>query len=592
VAGRDAILHGLPPNDAGGAGGHVVVSGLPPVDLELVATAPDGALARLAIGAREDAGTPVRFLLPRALDVIVRDEAGAAEAGVPVVLRKDRVFMTEERTTGADGRARFEGLSRDVIEAWAPEAGPDGRGLALGTADLGPGDGLVLAVLPVARDLLVRVRIDGKPGLPGRFELRAEGLVPGPLVEDPGAGELRGRVRQARPGTSLPIRLERTGFLAEGSRAEPRDAAGTLVGEIGLRSPGALLVRVLTPSGGGGFSLQLEQPDGTGGWRPAVGPGLPNGPVSGTGALVRMSPLDTGTYRVLDCLSACPSDPVWVQAGASPAEVTLDLRRVGWIGGRVVVPEGATVAGARVIVEGRIPGWTGVPALPEGQPVQPDGTFRVRVARFPVSLRASHPLFRSRGAVSVGEPRKDIELRLDAGPTLRFRTAPPLPDDAAPKVRVLVFRGGLDGPPSSEHTTRFQDGALRCGGFAPGRATLWIDAPDRAPAVVRGVELGEDDTDLGEVALPAGTALQVRLLAGAGGSPPQEAAICLIARTGPVYSRCGRSWKGEPEVTVRALQPGPFLLRASLAVDGQPRLVDREIIVEAGPDPTIVLDPR
>jgi hypothetical protein len=577
--------------DARIEGGQVVAL-FPPGYGSATAVAPDGSLARLWVQDGSDTGQPTSFFRPRTLEVVVRDESGNPQAGVAIHPRQQgNNPVADPLTTDAEGRVRFDGLLGDHLDAWAGDAG---RGNRLGSADLRKGDGRIEGTLLSPRELLVRVRIEGQPGLPGRLGVQADGQPAQIVAEDPEDGELRCSFRPRKSGVAtVPVHLVATGFVTAPANAAPRESDGVFVAEVDLRPGGAWHVRVIAPKDNV-YELTLQKEEPGPGWRHTATPGRVFGrPEPDADGILRLAPLDSGRYRLVENRSGLASDPIDVVAGAPPIERTFDLSQVAWIRGQLIAPEGASPAGGRVVVDGRVP-ERGSLGGARGEPIQKDGRFRLRAGAFPVTLRAWHPVLAPSpegGVVTLASPREDVVLRLGRGPTLSFRPVPAPATQRLGPVRVLVFHGEPTGAPVSEHSVVLDGGVARCGGFAPGRVTLWIDVPDLAPLVKRDVELADGETDLGEVALGRGSSVRIRLETRAGASPPRVH-VFASSTSGPSYSRQTNS-NGDGDVVLRGLGAGRFRLRVNAIMDagGAPPM-EQEVVVDGVNDVLVPLDLR
>jgi hypothetical protein len=266
--------------------------------------------------------------------------------------------------------------------------------------------------------------------------------------------------------------------------------------------------------------------------------------------------------RAIDIYTNRVSEPVEVGADGAPTEVVLDLTDLALVRGTVQVPEGFSPDEARVILtaDGFDPGRD-----QQGRPGRGLGTqarFAVWVpADRPATISVWHPFLvpdPARGKLSVRGAAEGAVLALVTG---RFAvlclTGAGSPAGGA---NVRLYRGAVGGEPVREEHVPVADGAIRFGGYEPGKYTVWIDVPGFAPLIVGEAELGEEQTDLGTVALSPGATLVVRLR-------PQPGRIA--ARTtvevqpldGPIYRRSGRSGEnGEARIT--GLLPGRYRVTA------------------------------
>ena len=359
-------LRGLPANSATVVGDRLV----------LLARAGGVATAELADGRRAHAWfhpnsvQPVRFVPPARLEVRVRDERGrpAPQMGVTVLESNGRQARNHGAVTDAEGRAVFEGLvdeetqvlltpNADFIETLRLWIGS----IRSGPVDLRSGNAHVEMTVPARRHAIVRVRFDGRPGLPPRFSFRVcqwgpgfTGYEPPDAVVDTERGEIRFTATWPKPSTSP--RYLGDGLLA--TLRSPRTApcwvwlreetpGGTLIGDLDCERAGALAVVA-------DRARDLE-------WNPILqtrfggewGNALRRGPLEDESVRGRRTwkDLAPGEYRVHDASSGILSEVVRVRAGA---EVTahLDLRSSGYADVSVVDAKHDRVADARLVAEG------------------------------------------------------------------------------------------------------------------------------------------------------------------------------------------------------------------------------------------------
>jgi hypothetical protein len=175
-----------------------------------------------------------------------------------------------------------------------------------------------------------------------------------------------------------------------------------------------------------------------------------------------------------------------------------------------------------------------------------------------VRLRVEHPTLRTgrAGATEVSEPREGVVLRLERGPVVRIRAQEPLTTRFASRLRVLFFVGEPSATPAFSRTEPLADGGIEVGAPPPGTYTLWIDAPPFAPFVLRGLQIGTDDIDLGQRAFPVGSSVRLHVLVKEGEAAPRLALSAQCSEH-PGHTRSLNSG-GETDVTLHGLGPGRF----------------------------------
>jgi hypothetical protein len=536
-------------------GANLVIPAMPP-GRGAIAMAPDGSLARLWSPPPGSQPRPIWFVQPRSLAVTVRDDDGAPVPGVSLFAWDQGNHPTGAfLVTDVNGVVRFTGLLPARISVLAgADPGTFLGGHRLGTADLTAGDGVLEATLPRERDLPIRVRLDGAPGLPAQYQLWIDQQVARVSSEDAETGELRVPWRPDGAVSLLKLSLRAPGFLPATVEIAQRAAAPRIV-EMDLVTGGALVVRVELPADRwcgprperwdeAEARWQVVWTSQIGGYWPAGGDGL-----------YRVDGLERGRYRVVDGASGQTSETVEVIPGAPPAEVRLDLARAGWVKGRVLAPEGTAMREVRVIQDGAAPVSDGSP-LP-GESVWQDGTFQIRYGGGPrVTLRPWHAVLAPAAVVPIDGPREGVTLQLLEGVRARLRPDPVPKLENYDPMRVLLFHGPPSVAPVSEHNPRLVDGVVEFGGFAPGTYTIWFYTATFAPVVLPDVELREGVTDLGRVALAAGSGIRLRILTREGQDCP---AVFLTARAldGPAYTRRLNNDDAR-ECVVRGLGPGRF----------------------------------
>jgi hypothetical protein len=240
-----------------------------------------------------------------------------------------------------------------------------------------------------------------------------------------------------------------------------------------------------------------------------------------------------GRFRIYDRYSGLVSEPFDTSAGAPRKEVTLDLRTLERIRGRVEVPEGFDVTKAEVKVDG--PGIDSsvaskpmhdyAPAMDWVRDPYQDGTFVVPApSGRRVRVWVKHPALvpaEDGGSVEVEAPRDGVVLRLVEGPTLRVRLldarGASLSGDSLARATLFVHPLAAGAEEFRQRAVRVgEDGVVRASGLETGDYDVWVDAPPLAPRRFERVHVGEGTKDLGDARLDAGATLAVKLTAGKG----------------------------------------------------------------------------
>ena len=197
--------------------GEVVVGGLGWGGYRALARAPDGSLARLEAAPNAERGPPVRFLAPRRLTVVVRDEDGKPVPDPVALLAPDGEAVALPHLPEAEGRTVFDGLYAGDVVVCAL-ARTEWGGAEVARVDLAAGDRTLEAVVGRAFTLVVRFREGGRPRIPASREILL--LTPGPDIrgqphsespeetgEDAARGDVRLRVRPHAPGKPVVLRV-------------------------------------------------------------------------------------------------------------------------------------------------------------------------------------------------------------------------------------------------------------------------------------------------------------------------------------------------------------------------------------------------
>jgi hypothetical protein len=567
----------------------LVVEGVPPDEFHALAVAADGSIAELHEPHGKPEGVPTSFRRPRRIEVRVAEPGGAPVPGIGVQARGENgsPWSSVVRTDDL-GRATIDGLAARALKVNAGVTPTDDWGLEAGDADVTAGDARVDVPFGRVHDVAVRVRVDGEPRLPSGVTWSVEGHVE-EVREDADAGVLRFRVRpREADATAGSISIGGRGYLDGHAELPWALGPAPIEVEVDLVRAG-VLVSTIAAAEGARLVVAVEALVEAEEWTNR-GYSLPQYVAAG---VHRWEDVPHGTYRLRDVATGLVSEPVEVRGGKTPGSLSLDLTRVYEVSGRVVVPEGYEADGVRLQVLG--------PGIDFARPgsaayVRPDGSFRVKApAGRPVTLRVAHATLRPApdgGSVAVTGPRDNVVLRLVEGPTATLRLA--LPDVAGVEIEhggtVALYLASVGGEAVSTHDLTLTPGAARFGGFTPGTYAVWIDFPPFAPRTLDSVALGAGRTDLGPVALEAGSSIRVRVVAREGTPAPE------------VWGRATR--KGDPEydrelVTTggdslfRGLGPGTFDVAFSWeGPDGESREAERVVVVDGRTDSVLDLDVR
>ena len=591
-----------PPPEGRMEGNTLVISGVFGGALVAVAEAPDGSMAEVHADADEVTGRPASFRPPLSLEVHAVDAEGRPVAGASLSLR-DRSDNAETGVVSTDetGTARFEGLyfTRASLYLLDDPSSPYG-GREVGQVSPSPNGARFDCVLGRARDIVLRVTLDGKPGLPSSYVLQVDGPLMREVEEDPEGGLIRFSYRPLGEDPEIGVLLRPDGYLPA-SETVPIPPGSDPV-EVDLPLSGGRWIQGsvgLPPDGEA--RLILEKSDGAA-WEVVQ---VPSGQMFldvPPGGALRVGPLEPGRYRLWDSDCNLVSGVADLTGPETVAEVAMDLSHAGLAQGKVELPPGVDAARVRVRMEGE--GLREADArfgpLLMGVPVQSDGSFSVRVpGDRRVRLLAWHPSFPSGEdrALLVTEPREGIVLALAApqGAAVVFRVSPEPPP--MPKGffgpgggRVLLFKGEAEGKPDSEHTLAIKDGVATFSGYEPGTWTLWIDIPGFAPKVLQSANLSKGGDDFGTLQFSEGTLLRIRVVTKGDETPPRI--IAMAKRVGePAYARSQIAQ--EQEILVRGLGKGTFHVQAGpMEGGGMAAPLDETIEVDGSSEKTLTLDLR
>jgi len=593
----------LPPTATVQAG-RVVGDGFAAGAVSAIAVTGDGLMARLWCASSATEGAPTSFRKLRRLDVWARWSDGSPASGLWISARNqgNNPFGPAAATDG-EGHATLDGLEGQVAVAYV-DASPGLFGhRAIGSVNLDAGDGRLETILPLRRLLTLRLSLDGRAGVP-----------PGLTIDPPGDAEIVSRVDAAgllevrawppEDGRGVSLFLEAPSVQARtveiGSGAWPTDPV-----DVALRSAGRLDVVPVKPEDRI-MELRLEHVDAESGlWVGDLVDSLYSGPGQGTSDASGTWHLDSlrpGRYRVRDVPSGAVSSEVDVVAGPDAARVRIDLSRVGFVAGRVEVPEGESAASLFVHVDG-------VPTSPfdggRSGGVQTDGRGafqRLRVPGIgPVTILADHPYLAPAdvgGRASVTAGQTDVVLRLVRTTVARLRFDPlPFPrlwDEDAAHLRVRLWKGPVHGPAAWTGAVTRGEPTAKFGGFPPGRYTVLFDLPDYAPVVRIDVDLTAAESDLGTIPLIEGSTLVFSVRAPQGQVVPllQVTATSRnealpVVRAGVIRekARLGGFSAGTWRVRVDSLQQG-------IGMSGRAPRFDQDVVVDGTSEVEVVVDAR
>jgi hypothetical protein len=314
--------------------------------------------------------------------------------------------------------------------------------------------------------------------------------------------------------------------------------------------------------------------------------------------------LEPGRYRLRDLRSQFVFGETDVRAGATN-RIGIDYGRIGELTGVVVIPDGFTLAATRLEWKSGADGSLrdGFGRVPKFRVDAETGAFRVDVVSgVERTLVVTHPRL-APVELPVTGPATGVRVELKPGAVIRF-TLPAYDEAHAetiakykrfrfPSVVVRLYRGAAEGPPAFDvRAVRKEGEAWVAGGFPPGKYTLFVDVPEGAP-VIRPIELGKGELDLGALPTAKAGVIVVKIKAREPFAPPRIFAHA--ERIGePGYSRTINS-NGEREVEIAGLLPGRYRVRVGTHMGGLwagRRMLDEEIEVEEGERKELAFDLR
>jgi hypothetical protein len=536
-----------------------------------LAEAPDGAVANIWVDDGSEIGNETSFRRPRTIEVLVHEASGKAAARAVAIARdQGNNDLCEGVAADGEGRAVLAGLYGKLADVYVGVAGEYPHQLA-GSVDLTKGDGRVEATLATMAAVRLRVLLDGRPGLPAKFQVWGARLV----EEFPDLGELSIALSVAHPGETMRFGVRAPGFLTASTELVPPTDGSVAQAQVELVRGAVLLARVelsdterasILPQRFDEESKKFEAERKFGFQRMSQ----PNGPDSS----FVYSGLTPGRWRVVDERSGAASTEAELFPGGGEARVELDLRSVTWVSGRVEVPDPAELARVVVLVGGvdaAPSGRSWLPGLapPEGASAG-DGSFRVRVpGDRTVTLVPWHPWLvpaADAGTCDVREGRDGVVLRLVEGDEVRLPVSHLAASPLVSSLRIGRYSGDAIGEPLEWRNAPVVDGGAR---FAVphGTWTLWIDAGEGfAPLELHNVSV-DGVTVLEPAVFERGSAVRVRVPV----VPDQAAPRIFVSAMkvgAPAYFRSLNS-DGENEVVLAGLGPGRFQLSLSTVMPFQ-----------------------
>jgi len=555
----------------------VVIEGAPWHDWGAYAVTPEGAIAHVGAKEGEEVGEETSFRQPRSIEATVRDEGGDPVQGARISAQNQgNNLIASGGETDENGYAKLDGLYGNLTEVSVST--PSGLYRQhMATVDLATGNASLEVVLPAVKRIPLQFFIDGTPRLPAEFHVWRQESRARVVEEDPDAGicEVEMLVAPGEREVSLAVRA--SGFVGS-ALTVPVDRLGRDEPiRIDLPRAWNVIARIERPEGARIDIHIQEWNEEVLTWVEMAQPSFayPNGP-DGTFEFRNLRP---GRYRLQDQVSFISSQPIVLEEGGGEFQVTLDLGMTRRITGRVEAPPGTDLSLVRVLVEGddleaaaqASPASTEeAPGMRIGARLDRSNRFEVRVPidRI-VTLRPWHPILAPAadgGSVAIrnGTPG-EVVLRLAPGPEIVLAlpeefpaSVERLPGTPSRGLRVLLFEGDdVSLTPAADLVAPIGGGEARCGGFLPGRYTIWIDPIQTyAPILLRDVELGEGVTHLELPPVDRGSSIRALIRVPAGQVPPRVW-VCGLRESGPVYSRSIVS-NGEAEVVVPGFGAGTF----------------------------------
>lgn len=567
--------------------GLLVVEDCPLDSLAITAVAPDRgfvawARARAGTGIDQD---PISFQRARRTQVSLRYPDGAPASGIQLAFSSERSEPVGLVTTDEQGTAELltEPPGRPHMVWLADGLSGDGDAV-LWAQSQADGDTRIEATIERIRTLRVLLRSGGAPVDPATVRLEVDGVRYHVRSSDTARGEVEIAYRPRHP--DLMIR-----FYAQGERHSPgwstipADDPPAAV-SIDLRPENCKVIATTVAPPGQPHDTHFQRFDLKAHRWTVIDDQRYRG-------AHEPYALEAGTYRLVDATSGTVGEPFDLIPDVPERQVTLDLTKVVKVTGRIEVPAGSSVH--RVPIQ-RIGGDSDVPSRSrrdsyEVDPAYPatscwtdeQGRFELLVpGSTPVRLRVAGPWLVPAvegGTVEVLRPSDPILLKCARAPRAWIWLDREVRRPSSGSMRdlrdrvVRLYRGEPVGVPAYETVGRVDDNRFTFAGFDPGEWTIWIDMLPFAPVLLRNAHLGTRETDLGDVALSAGSSITVKAV------PAEGEALVLGAETHPVgdasqYARVATSSRvtglsaGMLEVEVSA-EPGMHFRPRTITVDGK-----------------------
>jgi hypothetical protein len=541
-----------------------------------LALAPDGTFADL-----QTSSEPVSFHKPRDVKVALKWDDGAPASGV--CLQLDQVSPARPVLVVTDlkgeARASVRSLSRISCKWQTPD-------LPYHINQLDPAmtttaGNWIRATLIRAVDVSLRIRLDGEQRLPDEFELTDQTAETLRIAEDPVTATLSFKYRPRWKWHRREPTIKGPAFAAASlllsalpgahiSREVALHAGTTVITKIDRHAAPRVTVQQ--------YEHGRERP-----WQLVRTAFLPRDtPSSESSVYFATGPLAPGTYRLVTTLGndSAYSHPFALSRREQQLSLPWDLSQFVRVRGHVEGPVGLNLS-AGVIVP--LPtGTNGEPSADmirqNGMPVKPNGSFDFIVAgvtstrvavRHPDATHVDAP-------VTVGAAAEPIVMKL-APPThaTRFTADIGLPAAFASvgSFRVLQFAGGDRSQPIAEGAAKLFAGRLQVCNLRPVVSTLFLDPPShlqwtneeglaqstplpsRTPVVIEDVDLRGADHDLGSIAFPTGSTLELAFT-GPWSRPTEPFRILVEALEAPRYRRT--AWTTDPEARLSGLRRGTF----------------------------------
>ncbi len=437
----------------------------------------------------------------------------------------------------------------------------------IGQADLALGESRVDATIPKPNEVKLRVTLNGEAGFPQGLEWIYAGdprhrLSPVDAIDrEQGVARVfwyptcRGEQRVLEfVARDWVLRKPSSKVVVLGSDARQ------VTRHVDLVWGGSIELRVKRPASGTP-ELRIQRLDeATGVWITDYARRTD----SVVGPNARISPLASGTYRVVSVTGGSVSDSVDVRAGEA-SRLTFDLSQEVEIEGCVRSAVGIIPSDIEIEVRGRqfndetfrdrVHGNRSYPRVP----VNPDGSFQVTIpGSHEVELHPIHKLLvldTERSVAKLTRPRDDVFVRSRPGRRVLVRK-----HKGGRLKRILAFREPFTAhDPGINIDSRYlRNGDLAIQNFPPGTWTVWIDSAGFLPLVLRNVVISKEGRDLGVITFERGVPFRMRCLLPDGQQSPPKFVV-LTSTTHPRFTRRGDYNDGW--LTFRGLTPGRYLIQ-------------------------------